>query len=516
MSQSKKAAKSVLIMIAFGLGSKVLGFIREMLIAARFGSGMETDTFFIALTAATLFTTFLTKSLNTTMIPIMSEVEKKEGKDGKKDHTNNLLNISLLIAAALVMLGWLLSPLIIKILAPGFKGEQFNLAVQMMRIGMPVIIFAGIVGIYRGYLQSELMFLESATSQFPFNFTYIIFLLTMSGIFGVKGLMVTSVLAVGAQILIQLPGIRKTGYRYKFLINLKDQYINKILYMVPPVLVSIAVGDLNQIIDKSMASTLIEGSISALNYSNRLKGFILTIFITAITTVLFPMLSKEAAKESLDSFKGLIRNGFNVILLITIPASVGMIVLAQPIVRLAFERGAFDPVATKMTSVALLFYSLGLVAAALRLLINRVYYSLQDTKTPMYNGLISLVLNIVLNLILIRSMAHGGLALATSIATTVTAGWLIYGLRKKIGSLGLSHLAKCGLKSLAASLIMGLLVYLTYYPLESKVLGNTILELAILLGVASLGAAVYFLIVYLLKVEEINWFVKLLKNKLNN
>ena len=503
-------------MIVFGLVSKLLGFIREMLIAAKFGSGMETDTFFIALTAATLFTTILTKSLNTTMIPIMSEVEEKEGKDRKKVHTNNLLNISFLMATALVVLGWLFSPLIIKILAPGFKGAQFDLAVLMMRIGMPVIIFAGIVGIYRGYLQSEMMFVESAASQFPFNFTYIIFLITLSGIFGIKGLMVTSVLAVGSQILIQLPGIKKTGYRYKFLINFKDQYIKKILYLVLPVLVITAVEDLNQIIDKSMASTLIEGSISALNYSNRLRSFILAIFITAITTVLFPMLSKEAAKESLDSFKGLIRNGFNVILLITIPASVGMMVLAQPIVRLAFERGAFDPMATKMTSAALLFYSLGLVGAALQLLINRVYYSLQDTKTPMYNGFISLGLNIVFNLILIKPLAHSGLALATTIATTVTTGTLIYRLRQKIGSLGMSKYALCGIKSLVSSLIMGILVYLTYYPLESKVLGNTILELAVLLGVASLGAAVYFFIIYLLKVEEINWFVRLFKNKLRN
>jgi putative peptidoglycan lipid II flippase len=127
LSQSKKAAKSIFIMIIFGIGGKLLGFIREMLIAAKFGSGMETDTFFIALTATSLFTTLLTQSLNTTMIPVMSEVEEREGKVGKRNHTNNLLNISILISLAIVVLGWLFSPLIIKILAHGFKGEQFEL-----------------------------------------------------------------------------------------------------------------------------------------------------------------------------------------------------------------------------------------------------------------------------------------------------------------------------------------------------------------------------------------------------
>lgn len=516
MSQSKVAVKSIFIMIIFSLASKLLGFAREMLIAAKFGSGMKTDTFFVAITAATLFTSLITSSLNTTMIPVMSEIEEREGKDGKKKHTNNLLNICILISTAIVIIGWILSPLIIKVLAYGFEGYQFRLAVIMMRIGIPVIIFAGVVGVYRGYLQSELMFIESAATQFPFNFTYIAYLVLLSSLFGIKGLMVTSVLAVGSQILIQLPGIRITGYRYKLHLDFKDQYVKKIAYLVLPVLISIAISDLNQIIDKSMASTLIEGSISALSYSNRLNSFALSVFITAITTVFFPMLSKEAIKENLVSFKRLIRNATNVILVITIPATVGLIVLKQPIVRMVFERGAFDTVATQMTSAALLFYSFGLVGAALRVLIDRIYYSLQDTKTPMYNGFIALGLNIVLNLILIKYLAHGGLALATSIATTVTTGSLMYGLRKRIGSLGLSGTLKCMLKSLFSSLVMGALLYLIYFPLESKVMGNGILELAALLGAVSFGAVLYFAIIYLLKVDEISWFVKLFRKKLVN
>jgi len=514
LSQSKKAAKSILIMIIFGIGGKLLGFIREMLIAAKFGSGMETDTFFIALTATSLCTSLLTHSLSTTMIPVLSEIEEREGKEKKRVYTSNLLNLIILVSLAIVLLGWLFSPLIIKVVAHGFEGDQFDLAVTLMRIGLPVMFFAGIVGVYRGYLQSELMFLEYAAAPFPFNFTYIIFLIFLSGAFGIKGLMATSVLAVGAQILIQLPGIKKTKYQYHFFIDLKDQYIKKIICLIVPVLLSVTVNDLNVIVDRSLASTLIEGSISALNYSSRLNGFILAIFITAIATVLFPLLSKEAAKESNDNLKKIIKNGVNIILLITIPATVGIIVLTQPIVRAAFERGAFDAFATQMTSTALFFYSLGLIGMALRIFMERVYYSLQDTKTPMFNGFLAVGLNIVLNFILIRWLAHSGLALATSIATTITSVLLIYGLRRKIGSLKFSDFVRCGFKSLVSSLVMGLLVFLTYYPLESKVLGNTILELSLLLGVVSLGAVVYFIIIYLFKVEEIIWFINLLKGKL--
>jgi putative peptidoglycan lipid II flippase len=444
----------------------------------------------------------------------MSDVEKNEGKEGKKQHTNNLLNIVLMFSFIVMVLGWIFSPQIIRLLAHGFEGEQFKLAITMMRIGMPVVIFSGVVGIYRGYLQSESMFIESSASQFPFNFTYIFFLIFLSSFFGIKGLMVTSVLAVFSQILLQIPEIRKNGYRYAFIMDFKDPYIRKILYLVLPVLVSVAVNDLNKIVDRSLASTLATGSISALNYSARLNSLVLAVFITAIATVLFPMLSNEAVKETYDGFKKLVRNGVNIVIIITIPTTIGMLILSEPIVKLTFERGAFDSIATQMTSQALVFYTLGLVGMALRTFMERAYYSLQDTKTPMINGFLAVGLNIILNLILIGPMEHRGLALATSIATTLTTGYLFYGLRKKIGPLGISSIIKCGLKSLGSSIIMGVIVYLTYYSYIDNFSGNTIFELGILLLSIGLGALVYLGILYLLKVDEMIWFLNLFRKRL--
>lgn len=514
MSNSEKAVKSVFIIIIFTFGSKILGFIREVLIAAKFGSGVETDTFFIALTATTLFTSMFTETLKTTMIPILSEVEHKEGKIGKKNHVNNLFNIVFIISFIVVVLGWILSPFIIRILAAGFEGEQFKLAVLLMRMGLPVIFFAGALGVYRGYLQSELMFTESAATQIPFNFTYIIFLLFMSSLFGIKGLMVTSVIAVASQLLYQILGLKKIGYNYRFVLDLKDRYVRKIMYLVAPVLVSVSISDLNKIVDRSLASTLVSGSVSALNYGNRLKTLVLGIFITAITTVIFPTLSKEANKVNYEGFKKTMGYGINIILLITIPATMGMIILAEPIVRVAFERGAFNSSDTIMTTGALIFYTLGLAGMGLKSFLNRVYYSLQDTKTPMVNGFIAVAINIVLNLIFIQFMEHRGLALATSISATITTGLLLYGLKKKIGQLGTIRFIKCGIKSLFASSIMGVVVYLLYSNLENIISGSTIIELLVLTISAALGAIIYLIIIYFLKVEEMNWFIELLKKNL--
>jgi putative peptidoglycan lipid II flippase len=267
-------------------------------------------------------------------------------------------------------------------------------------------------------------------------------------------------------------------------------------------------------VDRSLASTLATGSISALNYSARLNSLVLAVFITAIATVLFPMLSNEAVKETYDGFKKLVRNGVNIVIMITIPTTIGMLVLIEPIVKLTFERGAFDSIATQMTSQALAFYTLGLLGMALRTFMERAFYSLQDTKTPMVNGFIAVGLNIILNFILIGPMGHRGLALATSISTTLTTTYLFYGLRKKIGPLGISNILKCGVKSFASSIIMGVIVYFTYYSLIENFIGNTIFELTILMLSVGLGVLVYLGILYLLKVDEMTWFINLFRKRL--
>lgn len=514
MFKLNKTTKSALIIIIFTLGSKLLGFIREILIAAKFGSGMETDTFFVALTATNLVVIFLSEAISTTFIPILSEIEIKEGKKGKVEHTNNMINIIFIISIILVIFSLLAAPITVKILAKGFKGEQFDLAVQLTRIGVPMVLFSGIIGIFRGYLHSEQKFASTSAIGIPFNFVYIFFLIFLSSIFGIKGLMVSAVIAVASQFLIQLPEAKSSGYNYEFKIDLRDKYIQKVLLLSGPILIGVAINDLNAIIDKTLASDLVSGSISALNYANKLNILILWVFIASITTVIFPLLSKESNSDNIPGMKKIMGYGINLILLITVPATVGLIVLATPIVEIAFQRGAFDTTATLMTSQALTFYSIGLVAMALRLLLTRVYYSLQDTKTPMVNGAVSVVFNIVLNLILIKFMAHSGLALATSIATTIATILLLYGLKKKIGSLGTKGYITTFLKTGLASGIMGLVAYLIYHGMCGLLGVSKLYNLISLLVAVLIAAIIYVALCYVFKVEEVRDVVDKIKVRL--
>ena len=516
MSKSRKTTKSALIIIVFTLGSKFLGFFREVLIASKFGSGMETDTFFIALTATSLLVGFLSNAISTTFIPILSEIESKEGKQGKIEHSNNMINVIFVISIILVIGGYFFTPITVKLLAKGFEGEQFDLAIQLTRIGLPMVLFSGIIGVLTGYLQSEHRFISTAAIGIPLNLVYILFLIFLDTLFGIKGLMIAAVMAVASQFLIQIPEARSSGYKYEFKFDLKDKYIRKVLLLSGPVLIGVAINDLNAIVDKTLASDLVTGSISALNYSSRLNNLILGVFISAITTVIFPLLSKESNSDNVPGMKKIMGYGINLILIIAVPATVGLIVLATPIVEIAFQRGAFDVTATLMTSQALIFYSIGLVAMALRLLLTRVYYSLQDTKTPMVNGAISVVFNIVLNLILVKFMAHSGLALATSIATTIATILLLNGLKKKIGSLGTKGYITTFIKTGLASGIMGVVAYLIYHGMYGVLGVSKLYNLVSLLVAVGVGVVVYLVLCYIFRVEEVRDVVGKVRERLGD
>jgi len=514
VSQTKRTAQSMLMLIAFAIFGKAFGFLREALIAARFGSGIETDTYFIAQSANALFITIITSSLGTTTIPILTRIDALEGKEGKINHASNLLSVTLVIAVLIATLAWIVAPLAMKALAYGFEKEQFEFAVFMMRLGMPTILFAALSGIFDGYLQSENRFLVPSIGVATQTFSYITFLIFFAPSFGIKGLMVTSIIGMVAQVMVLLIGMIPTGFRYRPIFNLKDKYIRQVFALIPPILLSVAINDINSMIDKAMASTLVEGSISALNYASKLNKLVDSVFVSSIITVLYPLLSKGAAENDIKEVKKTTIQGINLIMLITIPATVGMLILAEPIVRIVYERGVFDSVATQMTVGALAFYVLSLVFSSTKGLIFRVFYSLHDTKTPVINGAIAVLINVVMNMIFIKPLAHMGLALATSISSITTTIILMVSLRKKIGVIGLRKSLACAVKSIISSLIMAITVLLIYN--KTKILfGMSFLgKLAGLLLPISIGAVLYFFLLYLLKVDELTWAVRLFQKKL--
>lgn len=513
MSNNTSSAAEFAAMIAGAtLFSKFLGFLREILIASKFGSGMETDTYFVAMTATVIVMTTVGAALKTTLIPIFSEIEQKKGVKGKLSYLNNVFNVIAIITVTLLVLGYFLSPIIVKLLAKGFTGKQFEMAVKLNRIGLPIIIFMGFSYVFSGFLESSEVFGPPAISGIPFNLVYIVYLLVLGNKFGIIGLMVASVIAAASQWLIQVPATRRQGYRYSLEVNFRDRYLEKALILTGPVLLGSAVQQINVIIDRTLASSLTEGSISALNYASRVNDMVISVFVMAITTVIFPMLSRAFSQEDVDQGLELMQEGINMIFIITVPATMGIIMLAPPVIKIFFQRGAFDERATLMTSQALIFYSLGLVGSSLRLMLNKVFYSIQDTTTPMKNGIIAVGINVALNYILVRYMAHSGLALATSISAIVTTILLFMDLKSKLGNIGLKEYVICFNKTAIASIIMGISVYAIYFGLTKILPSVTIIELLVLIFSILVGMIIYFLLCTLFKVKEMKTLLEKLSN----
>lgn len=320
--------------------------------------------------------------------------------------------------------------------------------------------------------------------------------------------MVISVIASATQFLIQLPAVRHLGYRYSLYVDLNDPYLGKALILIIPVLLGSAVQQINVIIDKTLASDLVEGSISSLTYASRINDVIISVFVMAITTVVFPMLSQAFSQEDNEKVKRIFNQGINIILIITVPATIGIFILSEPMVRLFFQRGAFDDTATLMTSQALVYYSIGLVGSSLRLMLNKVFYSFQDTKTPMINGVFAVILNVIFNLILIKHMGHRGLALATSISAIITTMMLFIDLRKKIGPLGIRNIISSLIKTFIAGLMMGILVYLVYFKLGALLPQMKVIQIIMLLLSVAIGAITYFILCLVFKVREMKLLVR--------
>ncbi len=274
-----------------------------------------------------------------------------------------------------------------------------------------------------------------------------------------------------------------------------------------PVMFGTSINQINVLVDQTIASRIAIGGISALTYANRLNWFVQGVIVMSIATVMYPMISKMVVDDNIVGLKKTLAESITSISLLILPATFGTIIFAEPIVTFLFARGEFDQEAIKVTSYALVFYSIGMVGFGLREVLSRVFYAFQDTTTPTKNATIGMVLNIVLNIILSRILGIGGLALATSISATFTTGLMLISLRKKIGSFGMRQIAISLVKILSASLMMAFVAKLLFEFLKDVgILQN--LSLMISIGV---GAVIYLGMSYFMKIDDVDVLFRTIK-----
>lgn len=487
----KLKQSSVLLMLVI-LFTKIIGMFRDIVLANYFGTTNVSDAYLIAASVPTLLFYFIGHALSTAYIPMYNKVRTSAGAEKAERFSNTLLNVSLLLSTLIVLLLLLFPHGIIKVFATGFDTATAGIAARMIRLSAPSLYAMSAVSILTGYLQANNCFLPPAAVSLPRNIA-IILSIVLASFLGIDYLGLGLLAAHLLEFLFLVPFARKEKYHFKLTMDLKDPFLPETIQMVVPIIIGVCVGQINKIIDRSMASSVTVGGISALTYASIINTAVQGVLVTGIITILFAKCSELVAKGEHAAVKQRLSDTLDSLIFLLVPACFGIIILARPIVSLVLCRGAFDQHSLDLTVGALRCYTLGLLFLALRDTLVKIFYAYKDTKSTTIVSTVSIALNIVLNLILGCLMGINGLALATSISAIFNGIVLYILLRKKAGSMNTKHTAVVLFKSLIGSLGMAFFTNLLWDSFSASYSG-----LLSLLFVTILSCLLYFIIELLL------------------
>lgn len=439
--------------------SRVFGFIRDMVVAGFFGAGMATDAFFVAFRIPNLLRRLLGEgSLTVSFVPVFTEYLKTRSKEEACELANVTFTALSCILVIVTLLGLLFSPLIVTIMAPGFvkSPNQYDLTVFFTRLMFPYIFFISLVALCMGILNSLRHFAAPALSPVVLNLAMITAALTMRGLFRepllalVLGVLIGGVL----QLAMQWPFLVRMGVWLKPDFRFTHPGLRQIGALIIPTILGSAVYQINVFVGTILASYLPKGSVSFLYYADRVVELPLGVFAFAVGTAALPSFSEHVSLGNLENLKKAISFSLRLILFIAIPATIALIALHVPIISVLFQRGAFDARSTLMTAEALFYYAVGLWAFSVIRIIDSAFFSIQDRKSPLKVAFVSIFVNVACSIILMFPLKHGGLALATSIASAVNVIILSLILKKRIGVFLDAEFYHSLLRTLLSSLMM--------------------------------------------------------------
>ncbi len=513
--QIAKAAGIILFGTIIG---KIAGFIQQILMAKYFGASMVTDAYFVAYNIPMLFLGIvLGGGLYSALVPTFTKyLTLKEYKILWR-LSSIILTYTFIISLGIVIIVIIFAPFLVKCLGYGLKKETFDLAVKLSQVMAPMVIFLGLMGIFIGILHSFQHFIVPSFNAFILGTTVIIFILLLGKNLGIFSVGIGLVVGSGLMFLASLIVLFKKKIKYRFKLNFRYPEVKEFTQLFIPASVGTIIFSFYIIISRMMASPLPEGSIASLDFSYMTIQAPISTFGMAISTAVFPFIASYAATKDYESLRGTMSKGIRMIALIYVPIGLIFMVLCEPIIRLLFERGNFDAHDTMMTSKALFFYAMGIIGLGVSSILIRVFYALHDAMTPMIITLISIIIHILLNFVLIKYLAHAGIAFSASISYLIGGFILLWFLRRKIGNIGAKQILDSFLKMIIAALPGVLVCFLVSKYIEG-ILDISRIEFQILqLGSATtIGLVSYLIILWLLKADELKMITELIKSKFKN
>ncbi|MGR8934784.1 MAG: murein biosynthesis integral membrane protein MurJ [Gammaproteobacteria bacterium] len=427
---SKQLIKSTVVVGSMTFVSRILGFVREMLIARIFGADAGTDAFFAVFNVPNLLRRlFAEGAFAQALVPVLSDYKRHGGETALRSFIGRAGGTLAFALVILALVGMLLAPLLTLLFAPGFigRGEQYDLAVQMLRITMPCVFFIGSVAFAGGILNVCGKFAVPAMTPALLNICMIAAVLWLAPLLQepVMALAWSVIAGSAVQLLFQFPALLRLGMVPRPRISINDPGVKRTMELMLPAIVGVSVTQINLMLDTLIASFLKTGSVSWLYYSDRLVEFPLGVFGIALATALLPKLANDYAAGDAQGFSRSLDAGLRLTLLIGLPATLGLILIAQPLISTLYEYDAFSINDVTMTARSLTGYALGLLGFMLIKVLAPGFAARQDTRTPMRFGLYALLAHLALSLVFVMPLAHAGLALATSLAAFFNAGLLL-------------------------------------------------------------------------------------------
>lgn len=517
MSENENVTKAAGIVGIATLTSRILGFIRDVMIAVFFGTGFYSDAFITAFRIPDFLRKLFSEgSLTIAFIPVFTRYLTEKGLDEAFDMARSLIYMVLLVFLIVVGIGMIWAPDILFNAAHGIADspEKFKLTVLLTRIMFPYILFICCVAVFMGILNALGHFTTPALAPCVLNISMISSLWMVSAASQdpchlVIALAVGVTAGGGLQLLIQIPALARKKFTLFKRFSLSHPGVREIGRMFPPAAFSSGVYQLNILVTTFLATLLPEGSVSYLYYADRLVQFPMGLFAISVATAVLPTLSRKAAENDIHGVKETFAYGLRLIFFIILPSMAGLIVLREPIISLLFKRGAFGNDSVIMTAGALLYYCLGLWAIAAVRIIIPAFYALQHVKTPVITAVISIIANILFSVILMSRLGHDGLALSTSLASILNLMLLLYAMHNLFGTLGFRDILISFIKSAAGSLMMGVVIWMiSLYIIPRGDTGNLTLAFGIFCSIIA-GVIFYGAFSYLIKNQELDFVLSM-------
>ncbi|MFA5111896.1 MAG: murein biosynthesis integral membrane protein MurJ, partial [Desulfobaccales bacterium] len=504
--------------------SRILGLVREQVFAGLFGAGYAFDAFVVAARIPNLLRDlFAEGALSSAFITVFTDYDQRLGPEKTWRLANNVIFCCTLLLSLVVLGGMIFSPALVGLMAPDFGSVpgKLPLTTLMTRIMFPFLVLVSLAALAMGILNTKgKFFIPSLASSF-FNLGAVVVGTGLSlaaprfGIEPIVGMAWGSLVGGFLQLAVQLPLLWRVGFRLRWVLDLKEPGLLRIVKLMLPAVVGLSATQINIFINTFYASSCPQGSVSWLNYAYRLFHLPMGLFGVALMVATLPIVSRHAANKDLAALREALQSSLSLALLVTLPAACGLIFLAQPIIALIYQHGMFTAVDTRQTAAALALYSLGLVAFAGVKIMVPVYYALDDTRIPVLGSFLTVAANLLLINLTVAPLQHRAIALSTAVSVILNFFFLAAVLYRKLSGYGARVLALDLAKVAGAGVIMGLAVA-WLHPRVLAWLGHGLVgQVLSLSGVIILGLVLYTAIVSQMHIPEFQELVRHVRNRLS-